>query len=121
MALKASICVFLLRIAVAPVHRIIIWITIGVHEVYSIFFFFIFVFQCVPSAYFWTKYTGGKGKCMNPRVSVDAFYGYSAISCAGDWILGILPVFIVWKLQMNNRTKASVAAILAVGAMYDGS
>jgi hypothetical protein len=117
MLLKASICVFLLRIAVAPLHKWIIWGVLLVHEVYSVFFFFIFVFQCVPATYFWTRFTGGKGKCINPKISVDVFYVYSAISCAGDWILGILPIFIVWKLQMNKRTKISVACILAVGAM----
>lgn len=119
MALKASIGVFLLRIAVARPHKIIIWSVIIVHEVYSVFFFFLFVLQCRPAAYFWTKYTGGSGTCVNPKLTVDAFYGYSAISCAGDWILGIIPIFIVWNLQMNVRTKVSVACILAVGAMYD--
>ena len=54
---------------------------------------------------------------QNPKIIVDAFYGYSAISCLADWILGIIPVFLVWNLQMNKRTKLSVAAILAVGAM----
>jgi hypothetical protein len=119
MALKASIGVFLLRIAVAPIHKMIIWGVIIVHEAYSVFFFFLFVLQCRPSAYFWTKYTGGSGTCVNPKLTTDAFYGYSAISCAGDWILGIIPIFIVWNLQMNLKTKMSVAMILAVGAMYD--
>lgn len=70
-----------------------------------------------PSAYFWTQYTGGEGTCINPKVTVDAFYAYSAVSCVGDWTLGILPAFMVWNLQMNFRTKLSVAAILAVGCM----
>jgi len=117
MALKLSIGIFLLRIAVAKTHRIIIWAVIVVTEVYSAFFFLLFLLQCRPSAYFWTQYTGGKGSCIDPKVIVDAFYGYSAISCLADWILGIIPVFLVWNLQMNTRTKLSVGAILAVGAM----
>jgi len=117
MALKASICIFLLRIAVVPMHKYIIWSVLVVHSVFSVYFGFIFLFQCIPSAYFWTQYTGGKGSCMDPKIIVDSFYGYSAISCAGDWTLGILPIFIVVKLQMNARTKLSVACILAVGAI----
>lgn len=117
MALKFSIGIFLLRIAVSRTHRIIIWAVIIVTEVYSVFFFLLFLLQCRPSAYFWTQYTGGKGSCLNPNVIVNAFYGYSAISCLADWVLGIIPVFLVWNLQMNRRTKISVAAILAVGAM----
>jgi hypothetical protein len=117
MALKLSIGVFLLRIAVARTHKIIIWSVIIVTEAYSVFFFFLFILQCRPSPYFWTQHTGGKGTCINPKVIVDAFYAYSAISCVGDWTLGILPAFMVWNLQMNFRTKLSVAAILAVGCM----
>ena len=117
MALKFSIGIFLLRIAVARTHKIIIWTVIIVTEVYSTFFFFLFILQCRPSSYFWTQYTDGEGTCINPKVTVDSFYAYSAISCVADWTLGIIPVFMVWNLQMNSRTKLSVGAVLAVGAM----
>lgn len=117
MALKFSIAIFLLRIAVARTHKIIIWTTVAIVEIYGAFFFFLFVLQCRPSAYFWTRYTGGKGTCINPTITVDATYVYSAISCAADWTLGIIPVFLVWNLQMNPRTKLVVAMILAVGAI----
>ena len=117
MALKLSIGIFLLRIAVVRTHKIIIWVVIIVTEVYSAFFCLLFILQCRPSAYFWTQYTGGSGTCINPKITVQAFYGYSAISCIGDWTVGILPAFMVWNLQMNRRTKLSVAAILAVGCM----
>ncbi|KAH8591780.1 hypothetical protein B0O99DRAFT_265631 [Bisporella sp. PMI_857] len=117
MALKLSIGIFLLKIAVSKVHKAILWAVILVSQIYGAFFFLLFVLQCRPSAYFWTKYTGGKGTCINPKVTVDATYVYSAISCWGDWTFGILPAFIVWNLQMNTRTKLSVAAILALGAV----
>lgn len=107
----------LLRIAAKETHKIIIWVTIAVVEIYGAFYFFLFVLQCRPSAYFWTQYTGGKGTCINPKVTVDATYAYSAVSCAVDWTLGILPIFMVWNLKMNPRTKLSVALILAMGAM----
>lgn len=117
MALKFSIGIFLLRIAVVRTHRVIIWTTIAVIEIYGAFYFFLFVLQCRPSAYFWTQYTGGEGKCINPKITVDATYAYSAISCVADWTLGIIPVFMVWNLKMNSRMKLSVALILSVGAM----
>lgn len=124
MALKVAIGIFLLRIAVSRVHQTIIWVVIIVTEVYSTFFFFLFVLQCRPSSFFWTQHylmndpRRGSGNCVDPKLTVDCFYAYSAISCVGDWVLGILPIFIVWNLQMNTRTKISVACILAVGAMY---
>jgi hypothetical protein len=118
MFIKASIAIMLLRLCVNKIHQTIVWATFIITEVYSVMFFFIFLFQCLPSEYFWTQYTGGKGKCMNPKILVDVFYGYSAISCAGDWTFSILPVFLVWDLQMGRREKISVIMILAVGALY---
>ena len=118
MALKLSIGVMLLRIAVSKTHKIIIWTAVVIVEVYSLGFFLLFVMQCLPSRYFWTRFTGGQGSCINPDITVNATYAYSAISCAVDWTLGLLPISLVWNLQMNPRTKLSVAAILALGAMY---
>ena len=54
---------------------------------------------------------------MNTNIVVGVFYGYSAISCAGDWTFSILPVFLVWNLQMGRKEKISVVMILAVGAL----
>ncbi|PMD23437.1 hypothetical protein NA56DRAFT_701730 [Hyaloscypha hepaticicola] len=117
MALKLSIGVMLLRIAVSRIHKIIIWTTVVILELYSLGFFLLFVMQCLPSEYFWTRFTGGSGSCINPDITVNATYAYSAISCAADWTLGLLPITLVWNLQMNPRTKLSVAAILALGAI----
>lgn len=118
MALKFSIGVMLIRIAVARTHKVIIWAVVVVVEIYGAFYFFLFVLQCRPSAYFWTQYTGGKGSCINPKITVDATYGYSAISCWADWTLAIIPIFIVWRLQMNSRTKVALTFILAMAAVY---
>jgi hypothetical protein len=117
MALKFSIGVMLIRIAVARTHKIIIWTVVVVLEVYGAFYFFLFVLQCRPSAYFWTQYTGGKGTCIDPTITVDATYAYSAISCWTDWTLAIIPMFIVWNLQMNIRTKLGLSLILAMAAV----
>ncbi len=71
MALKFSIGVMLLRIAVSRIHQIIIWTVIGVLEVYSTAYFFLFVMQCRPSKFFWTRYAGDTaGTCINPVITV---------------------------------------------------
>ncbi|KAH7136994.1 hypothetical protein B0J13DRAFT_83053 [Dactylonectria estremocensis] len=119
MAIKASIAIFLLRICVHRSHKITIWIVTGVTEVYSLFFFLLFVLQCRPTSLFWLRYTANppNGTCMDAIVVSNAFYGYSAISCWSDWTFSVLPIFLVWKLQMNIRVKISVVLILAAGAI----
>ncbi|KAI9151378.1 hypothetical protein HJFPF1_08580 [Paramyrothecium foliicola] len=119
MAIKASIAIFLLRICVHRSHKIIIWVVTGVTEVYSLFFFLLFVLQCRPTSLFWLRYTADppKGTCLDATIVSNAFYGYSAISCLTDWTYSILPIFMVWNLQMNRRVKVSVVLILAAGAI----
>lgn len=117
MAIKASIAVMLLRLTIERIHHVIIWATFAVTELYSFYFFFLFVFQCKPSSYFWTRWTGSDGSCIDTNIVVRSTYGYSAVQCLTDWIFAILPFFLVWKLQMTKRSKISVALILSMGAI----
>jgi len=39
------------------------------------------------------------------------------VNAFADWAFGTLPIFIVWDLQMNKKTKMMVVAILAFAAM----
>lgn len=117
MSIKAAIGLMLLRLSVSRTHRIIVYLNLAVTQLYSFVFFFIFLFQCYPSAYFWTRFTGGQGSCMDPYIVVATFYGYSVIACITDWVFAILPAFLVWSLQLSRREKASVIAVLATGAL----
>lgn len=114
---KLSICVFLARICVRRSQIITTWIVEGVVTVFTIIYFFVVTFQCTPVTYFWTQYLGAKGNCVRSSVITGISYAHAAVSCWADWTLGILPVFLVWGLSMNPRTKISVAMILALGAL----
>lgn len=120
MAIKGSIAIFLLRLCVHRTHKITIWVVTIVTEVYSLFFFILFILQCRPTSLFWLRFSSNppSGSCLDAKIVSNTFYGYSAISCWTDWTLSILPIFIVWKLQMNRRVKISVSLILAAGIMY---
>ncbi|TVY89897.1 hypothetical protein LAWI1_G004152, partial [Lachnellula willkommii] len=50
---RLSIAILLLRICVKTVHKIIIYTTISVMLLYSVFYFFLSLFQCSPVSYFW--------------------------------------------------------------------
>lgn len=117
MAIKASIAVMLLRLTIEPLHRVIIWATFVVTELFSAGFLIFFICQCWPPQYFYTRYTGGEGSCVNPETTILLVYVYSAIICVGDWIYAILPCILVWNLQMPRTQKIFVGLILAMGAM----
>jgi hypothetical protein len=123
MTLKACIAIFLLRLCVVKIHKIIIWTVFVVTEVYSLFFFILFILQCRPTSYFWDRYKlhngdSSEGTCIEGPLVSNCFIGYSAISCVTDWTFSILPIFLIWNVQMNQRTKTSVILVLAAGALY---
>lgn len=73
------------------------------------------IFQCAPIRYFWLQFSGLPGKCL-PAPQVQALsIAYSAVAAAADIIFGVLPIFVVWKLQMARRLKVIVGILLGVG------
>lgn len=84
---------------------------------YSLFYLFLVIFQCHPVSFFWGQYAGEKGACINPAAVPDASIAHSAVSFTADWILGLLPIVLIYHLQMNFRTKVSVAGVLSLGLL----
>jgi hypothetical protein len=108
---------FLLQMCVKTYQKWTIWIVIIVSTSFSVAYIPVLIFQCYPISYFWTRFIGGSGKCIPATVIADMMYTHGAISTWSDWTLGILPAFLVWNLNMNPRTKVSVALILGLGAV----
>jgi hypothetical protein len=89
-------------------------VTIG-STVYSAYFIFLVIFQCLPVSYFWDKVQ--PGRCIAPVVVADSTYAHSAINAISDWTFGILPAFIVHDLNMQLIAKISIAALLGFANM----
>ncbi|ELQ42246.1 hypothetical protein OOU_Y34scaffold00221g1, partial [Pyricularia oryzae Y34] len=67
-----------------------------------------------PLEFVWNKALPG-GECLSVQDLVFSSYFNSAISILTDMILALLPVPMLWRVQMNRRVKASVAGILSLG------
>jgi hypothetical protein len=116
---KISIALALLRLTVKKVHRIILWVNIGIVIAIGLMFWFVLLLDCHPVSYFWNRVDPRySGTCLSVDTLLDIAYLYSALTIICDMTLGILPVFLVWTLQMNHRTKIAVGGILSLGAMY---
>lgn len=118
MLLRLSISIFLLRICVKRSHKYLIYVTIGAAVVFTTFYIFLAIFQCQPTSYFWGQFAGEKGRCIDKTIFPNATYAHSAISATADFILGLLPLWIIWELKMNVQTKISVGIVLSMGIMY---
>lgn len=115
---KYTVGIFLLRIITSRWQKILIWMVLGIMLVFNIFYLFIVIFQCSPPQYFWLRILGThRGTCLpKPFISNTAYVG-SAINTWADWMLGLLPIAVVWKLSLRTRDKLLLAFILGLGSM----
>lgn len=114
--LRCQIAVFILGICPKRIHRIILYVTTDVVLMISTFYFFLVIFQCHPVSYYWTRYgPNPEGTCIDFAIFPAASYAHSAVSASADWVLGMLPTWLIWDLQMKIHTKVSVDILLSFG------
>ncbi|CAK7229056.1 hypothetical protein SEUCBS140593_007120 [Sporothrix eucalyptigena] len=119
LSVRTSVAVFLLQIAVQRVHRRIIVAVMVIFWVVTIPLFFIAVFQCRPVSYFWMQPfpTEPRGTCMDGHVIFIVSIVHSVTSACCDWMLGILPIFMLWKIRLNVKTKLTLSILLSMGIL----
>jgi hypothetical protein len=89
---------------------------------FSIFYLFLVIFQCHPVSYYWTRFEPNlEGTCINPIVFTAASYTHSVVSACADWVLGLLPLWLIWNLRLDTRTKLAAGILLSCGMMYASS
>lgn len=115
-ASKISIGYFLLRITVRRIDLLIIYGVMVVTVLTGIIFFFLTLFQCWPVEFFWDKTIEG-GSCIDINVIVTATYVYSAFSVVCDFTFALLPIVLIWKLNMNTRTKMALVPIMTMACV----
>ncbi|KAF1354627.1 hypothetical protein BDV97DRAFT_395050 [Delphinella strobiligena] len=112
---KLSISFMLMRIA-SPMKGYV-WSLYGVSAMFtvmnSIAFLYI-IFQCNPVSYAWDTSTPG-GKCNDATILEDIYYSTTAVNITTDWFCALLPVPLLWSVQLNRNAKVSVACLLSLG------
>ncbi|KAL5364389.1 putative integral membrane protein [Aspergillus floccosus] len=111
---KISIVLTLLRITIVRTHAIILYIITTLNVIVGLLFFFFSIFQCKPIDFFWDRMTK-RGTCLDPDLLLGIVYLYTVMAAVTDFTIGLLPIFMIWNLQMRRRTKFSLAVILGLG------
>ncbi|KAI4863480.1 hypothetical protein F4820DRAFT_449953 [Hypoxylon rubiginosum] len=114
--IKLSICFALLRITDAKRYVVPLWLVLGLTVLMSGVGLVTLMTQCKPlSASFNPtpdKCSGGSGTRLGwVTITISGF------SMLTDWMYAAIPVFILWNLNMKTKVKASLAFILALGAL----
>lgn len=76
-----------------------------------------FLSCCRPLSYYWTQYRDPKGgKCL---FDLYKFYiGNAIANVVTDVVILLVPVPLVWRLQMRTSLKVMVSCIFILGGLY---
>ncbi|CAG8320912.1 unnamed protein product [Penicillium nalgiovense] len=112
---KISVCIFLLRIFQSRTFRYLAYALIGINAAIGITWASVDAFRCVPTRLTWTGWTNEEsGYCINFIVAVLV---NCLVNIFVDFILIVMPVYEVVKLQLPLRKKIAVASMFIVGSV----
>ncbi|KAH8880950.1 hypothetical protein GQ53DRAFT_617441, partial [Thozetella sp. PMI_491] len=114
MFIKLSIGFFLLRLAIQRRYAYILWTTMVIVFIWSAVLFFWDVFLCTPVAAQW-DFRILDQTCASPEAQISAAYSLSVLCILTDWLYALLPIAIIWSIQMDLTKRLAVVCILALG------
>ncbi|PWY81691.1 hypothetical protein BO94DRAFT_587395 [Aspergillus sclerotioniger CBS 115572] len=112
---KASILALILRLKPKPMFKWILYIMLALMVVIIVTGVFISFAQCQPFAKNWD--TTIPGTCWSHQAFINALYALQAITIFSDLCYMIIPIFILWDLQMPREKKLSVLGMIGVGCV----
>ncbi|KAK2047724.1 integral membrane family protein [Colletotrichum somersetense] len=112
--IKLSIGFFLLRLSTSRVYNWIIHVSLAIVTIWSVVIFFWNTFQCSPVEAQW-DYTIPNAECVSADAVVAAAYSISVMTIISDWLYALLPIPMVWSVEMTKQAKATVIVILSLG------
>ncbi|KAF1846395.1 uncharacterized protein K460DRAFT_386647 [Cucurbitaria berberidis CBS 394.84] len=111
---KWAICFTLLRIANKK--KAYVWATYVVMAAVAIVMASTTIyefFHCTPIEMNWKAVPGGSCK---PKSNITGFsFALSAVSIISDWFCALVPIPLLWSVQIDFRVKLSIVALLGLG------
>ena len=110
---KMSILFLYLRVFnVSPNFRYCTWTVMFITFGYLFSNFWTQIFGCHPIAKYWKPKI--PGHCI---LTIKADYGYGSLNFITDLLIFILPLPMVWRLQMSRKDKFGVSVIFMIGSV----
>ena len=118
-AIKCSILMLYLRLfGVRPAFRKTIYVMLSLVVGWCIAVFFAAIFQASPPRLLWTTNLKDLPKGAHHIDFTAYLIGTAVPNVVMDFAILVLPMGIVWQLQISNRRKIALSAVFAVGALY---
>ncbi|RDW83371.1 hypothetical protein BP5796_04862 [Coleophoma crateriformis] len=100
------------RLFVRKEDKIKAWILVGIVTVFGLFIVLSSVLTCIPAAKFWDDTI--PGYCQNKR---PLWFVHAAFNVCTDFAIMILPMPVLWRLQMPKRQKVTLMCIFGLGGV----
>ncbi|KAK4177388.1 hypothetical protein QBC36DRAFT_211791 [Triangularia setosa] len=114
---KMSILSFYLRFATAnPKFRVAVYLVMVFVVGYTIPNAFLFLYICKPMQFYW-DWTIEGGKCINQQAAFDSA---NILNMATDFMILVMPIWMLWDLRVGIRRKVGVLGILMAGGFVCG-
>ena len=112
---KISVCLTLLRVVERGRRRIsqFLWLLLVFVAVTHLALAMLFFLHCRPLAALWNPQV--HGSCLSTHTTVLAGYIGFAIDVVTDLICAGIPILVIHRLQMNNRTKVALCILMGLG------
>ncbi|ORX97794.1 hypothetical protein BCR34DRAFT_607135 [Clohesyomyces aquaticus] len=118
---KLSIAFFLLRLSTRTRYSGFLYGCVVFIIVLTLVCAMTLIFQCFPVAAAWDSalrpppYGTGNAKCYSMTIFRNLGLMNSSFNIITDILFATMPLPLVWRLQLNTRTKISLIAILSLG------
>lgn len=112
---KASIVALLIRLKCKTVFKAILYTSVALLLAITIVGVVVAFAQCRPFEKNW--FVTMPGTCWTRDVFTYALYILQAITIVTDLCYIIIPIFMLWNVQMAKSTKISVLGVIGLGAI----
>lgn len=110
---KLSVLAFYRRVFPVNTLRITSYALAGVIAIWWITVVLISILACTPISFNWDRTQPG-GHCLDPRIFVIAI---SIPNIVTDITILLLPLPVIWRLQLHFKKKIAVSAIFSLGIL----
>ncbi|PWW79003.1 hypothetical protein C7212DRAFT_275344 [Tuber magnatum] len=115
---KASLILFVIRVTSSATTLRVSWVLLVLCSCFSLAAVITSILWCVPPEYTWKMFTlegkDMKGVCLDQHVLQ---YTLPAINIFTDFVVWLLPLKMIWGIQLPPRQKAGLVGIFALGGL----
>ncbi|KAG0136580.1 hypothetical protein HOY82DRAFT_667349 [Tuber indicum] len=115
---KASVILFVIRLTTSKTTTRVAWSLLTFTTCFSLAAVLVSIFSCVPPEYFWKMVTpegkNMKGVCLDQRALQ---YTLPAVNIFTDFFVWLLPLKMIWNVQLPPRQKKGLVGIFALGGL----